>query len=759
MNMRTACAAALLLAFLATDVFAASPARYWSRSFGAASDDATNYIATFSNSTDFVAMGTFGGTINFDGTPLTAINPTDFWIARFTSTGAVRWARTYKGAPGGLCTDAAGFVYFAGYFSGSTNVGGGAGYSSNGGVDGFLWKLTSTGDNAWGVHFGGPGNEFPWSITLDASNNVIMTGYFNGQCSFGGTGITSVVGSDDGFIVKYNTTGTFAWQTPAQGSNADYCTGAASDAAGNIYATGYTSSNSIFFRNNGMTGITTIDAWVVKLGPTGGDVWSHLIGGSGSDYSAAIASDASGTTVTAGDFSSASITFGSTTLVNAGFQDVYLASYNTSGTAQWASRFGGTNNDFMKCMARDAAGNLYITGACGPNPDFGGGVLPFFDQSDVFLAKYTFGGAHIWSRTINGYGIQEGFAVAPDATGNAIVGGRFDLGIDFGGATTSSAGGKDGFLAKYGPSDFAITGIKDIGNDQGRNVRISFARCPLDDGTAATPVLEYEAFRRVLPLPNVIAKGAQATPSGTWEFVGSIPATNATTYRIVAPTLADSSIALGMYRTKFYVRAATANPAIFYETPADSGYSLDNLAPGVPASFVYSAGNLTWAKSNAADFDYFSIYGSSTSSFAAATLIDYTVNPALAVCSSPYAYYFVTATDFSGNEGKPAMVHSASGVGETPGSYTLSVSAYPNPFNPLTTIRYTLPEKQHVRVAIYNLTGERVATLLDRTDEAGAHTVVWRGHGDNGALASSGVYFARISTPSGDRSYKLVLLK
>jgi hypothetical protein len=438
---------------------------------------------------------------------------------------------------------------------------------------------------------------------------------------------------------------------------------------------------------------------------------------------------------------------------------VYLASYNTSGTAQWASRFGGTNNDFMKCMARDAAGNLYITGACGPNPDFGGGVLPFFDQSDVFLAKYTFGGAHIWSRTINGYGIQEGVAVAPDATGNAIVGGRFDLGIDFGGATTSSAGGKDGFLAKYGPSDFAITGIKDIGNDQGRNVRISFARCPLDDGTAATPVLEYEAFRRVLPLPNVIAKGAQATPSGTWEFVGSIPATNATTYRIVAPTLADSSIALGMYRTKFYVRAATANPAIFYETPADSGYSLDNLAPGVPASFVYSAGNLTWAKSNAADFDYFSIYGSSTSSFAAATLIDYTVNPALAVSSSPYAYYFVTATDFSGNEGKPAKVHAATGVGGTPSSYILSVSNYPNPFNPRTTVKYTVPGHARVSVRVFDASGALVATLFDGERAAGAYSVAWDGRGANGLALSSGVYFARVSFSGETRTKKMVLLK
>jgi hypothetical protein len=92
------------------------------------------------------------------------------------------------------------------------------------------------------------------------------------------------------------------------------------------------------------------------------------------------------------------------------------------------------------------------------------------------------------------------------------------------------------------------------------------------------------------------------------------------------------------------------------DSPVDSGYSLDNLAPGIPANFVYHAGTLSWRESSDDDFDYFSVYGSSTNSFGAATLIDYSVAPSLDVSTMIYNYYWVTATDFSGNEGRPAKV-------------------------------------------------------------------------------------------------------
>jgi flagellar hook assembly protein FlgD len=129
------------------------------------------------------------------------------------------------------------------------------------------------------------------------------------------------------------------------------------------------------------------------------------------------------------------------------------------------------------------------------------------------------------------------------------------------------------------------------------------------------------------------------------------------------------------------------------------------------------------------------------------------------VTASPYVYYYVTATDFSGNEGKPALVNTLSGVGGTPKSYVLSVSNYPNPFNPRTTVSYTVPSRGHVTVRVFDASGAYVATLFDGERNAGAYSVEWDGRAAGASVVASGVYFARIEHASGTRSKKMVLLK
>ena len=82
----------------------------------------------------------------------------------------------------------------------------------------------------------------------------------------------------------------------------------------------------------------------------------------------------------------------------------------------------------------------------------------------------------------------------------------------------------------------------------------------------------------------------------------------------------------------------------------------------------------------------------------------------------------------------------------------------PNPFGQSTTIPYQLAEEEPVTIAIYDLLGRRVQTLVDRTQEAGVHQVEWRpGAGEN-ALAS-GVYFCRMRAGSYTETRKLVLVR
>ncbi len=85
---------------------------------------------------------------------------------------------------------------------------------------------------------------------------------------------------------------------------------------------------------------------------------------------------------------------------------------------------------------------------------------------------------------------------------------------------------------------------------------------------------------------------------------------------------------------------------------------------------------------------------------------------------------------------------------------------YPNPFNPKTTLRFSLAERTQVELAIYSVTGRRVRTLADGSMmEAGVHELEWDGRNERGERASTGVYFARMKAGSESFTRKMVLLK
>jgi hypothetical protein len=83
----------------------------------------------------------------------------------------------------------------------------------------------------------------------------------------------------------------------------------------------------------------------------------------------------------------------------------------------------------------------------------------------------------------------------------------------------------------------------------------------------------------------------------------------------------------------------------------------------------------------------------------------------------------------------------------------------PNPFNPTTTIRFVLPAKEHVRLAIYDTGGRLVRTLADEVRGRGPNELLWDGLDNNGSAVSSGVYFYRLEAGKVHESKKMLLLK
>ena len=95
---------------------------------------------------------------------------------------------------------------------------------------------------------------------------------------------------------------------------------------------------------------------------------------------------------------------------------------------------------------------------------------------------------------------------------------------------------------------------------------------------------------------------------------------------------------------------------------------------------------------------------------------------------------------------------------QEPTSFALGGS-YPNPFTDQTTIAFTLPESASVRLAVYDVMGRRVASLVDQQMSPGTHRVTWSGHAEDGRRLSSGTYFYRLRAGDFVTTRRLTILR
>ena len=88
-----------------------------------------------------------------------------------------------------------------------------------------------------------------------------------------------------------------------------------------------------------------------------------------------------------------------------------------------------------------------------------------------------------------------------------------------------------------------------------------------------------------------------------------------------------------------------------------------------------------------------------------------------------------------------------------------TLTNYPNPFNPTTTIAFNLVKTSKVTIEVYNLTGKKVRTLVNEVRPAGDNTVVWNGANDNGKTVASGIYLYKIKNGKYTSTKKMILMK
>ncbi len=308
---------------------------------------------------------------------------------------------------------------------------------------------------------------------------------------------------------------------------------------------------------------------------------------------------------------------------------------------------------------------------------------------------------------------------------------------------------------------FEITSIQDLPNDQGRQVRITWPNNQHDSPGDPTPVTGYAIFRRIEP-------DMKTYPPGDWDYLVTVPAFQETIYSTIVATVADSTIVDGMFYSTFFVRAMTASPGTFFDSAPDSGYSVDNLAPGVPTSImaVYEAGGVTldWDDAPEADFHYYRIHRGTDPGFvpSAGNLVQEVFVSAWSDPSSdPWSFFYkIVAVDHAGNKspaGSPTNLTGVQGSGIP--TRTALLGAMPNPFNPSTTLVFEMATAGPMRLEVYDVGGRLVATLANEYRPAGRHELVWDGKDSVGRTSSAGVYLYRLNAGRFSETKRMVLVK
>jgi len=754
-RIRTAVLAAFLCLVFTGTAWAQTPALMWGKQFNGGTFPAVNALAV--RASKLWVGGGYSISIDLGGASYAS--PQNSYLAQFSSDGVYQWSHAFNignGAITAMGADLSDNIYMTGFFSGTVDFGAG-GLTALGSNDIFLAKFNSTGVHQWSKRFGDAANDAGLALVIDSGNNVIIGGRIGGTTDFGGGGLITAGGSD-AFIAKFNGSGTHVWSKNF-GDVSSQEVDALASVNGDVYATG-TYFGTINLGGVDLPSAGLTDIFLARFSSSAAHQWSKNFGDAMSQNGVDVDADVTGVYLLA-NFQGG-VNFGGGTLSSAGSQDVAIARFSTAGVHTWSKRFGDA--DIQTSTGLDLSGStLVVTGYFEGSISFSAShpLWAGSSGSDVFLARLlSTDGSEIWSQYFgNNFNSDYSFDAVTDGSWT-YVGGRFDKDIDLGynGSLSSPDRTAEAFLAKFAALDAepVIRGVFDVGNDQGGKVRVDFTGAAYDAIITPLPIRNYEIYLRDDPLDARTARGASIA-ADTWILAGEAPPHAIGNYYTLAFTQQDSTLATGMHESFFKVRATTDDPSLYYDSLIMSGYSLDNLAPSVPLNFVIDNQELSWHAPADADIAFYSVYGSD-GAFATAELIDYTGATRLDVSAHAFAHYFVTATDRAGNEGRPASLDgSRAGAAALP--RTLSVSAYPNPFNPATTIRYTLPAAGRVHIDVFDASGARVRALIDREAGAGAFSVEWNGRDDAGRAAASGIYFARIEHNGSTRTYKLVMLK
>ena len=354
----------------------------------------------------------------------------------------------------------------------------------------------------WSLAAGGSQHDKTRGMAVDPEGNVLMTGEFTAQATFGEHVVQSV-GSMDCFVAKVDPNGRVLWVWHGGGEQIDRGYAITTDRLGNCYVTGHYESTDARFGDVTLTNRGDYDLFVVKLDRNGKMLWIRDGGGAGYDYGHGLAVGSEGvvfvTGAIAGQAVFANQPLGEAAAGTASNAQLFCLSLTTDGQPRWQQTMQGSGSSSGQAIAVDRQGRAYVGGYAAGLCAWAGqtlrseagqdlivlqldtqGKLGWFHvghgsagamihdlttdeqdhvwavgmyrqdlqladrqvvnagQFDILLTRFDPDGKRLWTKTAGGVGIDYGLGVATDGQGRGLITGSFTGSVDFSGQLKQS---------------------------------------------------------------------------------------------------------------------------------------------------------------------------------------------------------------------------------------------------------------------------------------------------------------------------------
>ncbi|MDI1447247.1 hypothetical protein [Polyangium sp. 6x1] len=334
-----------------------------------------------------VISGLADGNIDFGGGPLPDLGGGDAFVASLGPNGELRYALRVGDATmqngGEVALAADGSVYWAGSFDGTIDIGGQT-LTSAGNTDVFVARIDPSGKVSWAKSLGGAGTESDGSLAIDASGQLIVSGYYEGAPDLGAGALPDTGATDGEMVVALDSSGKVQWSKGAPNSSGFFGFGMQAG------------ENGTFLVGTVAGSIDFLGKTLAPQGGTGEGLAVVQIDGAGKVLRADVfpverlgqvfATPVKGGGLVLGGHFQGTVDLGGQKLTSQGEEDLFVAWMSPQGRIERRERLGGKEHERLGDIAMTPDGHVVITGMFEGTMNLGAGDLKSGKGPDAFVA-------------------------------------------------------------------------------------------------------------------------------------------------------------------------------------------------------------------------------------------------------------------------------------------------------------------------------------------------------------------------------------